>query len=51
MIPTMTYSFAMAAAHDAANRQMRRDGRSRWNEADWDLMCETFKRLWSNPND
>lgn len=36
---------AWAAATDAANRQMRRDGRSAWTEADHTLACETFHRL------
>lgn len=40
-----TYELAMAAAKDAGNRNMRKAGRSRWNEEDWNTMVETFERL------
>ncbi len=43
---TMTYDLAMAAAKDAANRQMRAAGRSKWSIDDYVLMCETFDRLY-----
>jgi hypothetical protein len=42
----MTYDLAMAAAQDAANRQMRKNNRSAWNEEDYNLMCDVFDRLW-----
>ena len=41
-----TYGLAMAAGKDAANRRMRAAGRNKWNEGDWNLMCETFERLY-----
>lgn len=43
---TMTYGLAMAAAKDAANRSMRKAGRTKWNEDDWNAMCAEFERLW-----
>jgi len=42
----LTYNVAMAAARDAANRQMLRAGREAWNEDDQRLAHETFNRLW-----
>lgn len=41
----MTYKLAWAAGLDAANRNMRKQGRSKWNAADYDLAVETFNRL------
>jgi hypothetical protein len=41
-----TYELAMAAAKDEADRAMRREGRVKWNVDDWNLMCETFDRLY-----
>ncbi len=38
-------SLIRASAQDAANAQMRRECRAVWNEADWNLMCETQERL------
>lgn len=46
---TMTYGLAMAAAHDAGNRHMQAAGRSKWAVADWNHACETFSRLWPEP--
>ena len=42
MKPTMTYEIARASAHDAADRQMRGAGRSRWNVDDLDLATSEF---------
>jgi hypothetical protein len=42
----LTYALALAAGKDAANRQMRRDGRRTWNEDDYDLCWRVFDRLW-----
>ena len=47
---TMTYSLAMAAGQDAGNRSMRRAGRSKWDESDWNAAAETFARLWGKGN-
>lgn len=41
----MDYDLAMAVGRDAANRNMRKAGRERWNEDDWNVACETFDRL------
>lgn len=48
----MTEELAHAAANDAANRQMRRAGRTAWSAEDFDLAVNTFEQLygWSNPN-
>ena len=51
MKPTMTFELAHAAASDAGNRSMRKAGRSRWNEDDWNSMVETFDRLWPMPTE
>lgn len=42
----LTRDLAWAAATDAANRQMRKAGRTAWSEADYDLAVTTFNRLW-----
>lgn len=42
MIP---YDIAHAASWDAANRNMRRAGRTTWNEDDSDAFCAEFERL------
>jgi hypothetical protein len=36
---------ARAAAHDAADRQMRKAGRSKWSKSDYNLACAEFSRL------
>lgn len=41
----MTHKIAMAAGQDAANRNMKRNGRTEWNEEDWNVACETFNKL------
>jgi hypothetical protein len=41
----MTIGLARTAAMDAANRQMRRDGRERWNEDDWNLAGAELERI------
>lgn len=45
MARTATYRIAMAAGRDAANRNMRADGRSSWNDTDWDIAAEVTARL------
>lgn len=42
----ITYEYAMASARDAANAQMRKAGRTKWNDDDWNKSCEVFNRLW-----
>lgn len=41
-----TYSLAMAAAKDAANRRMRAAGRTAWSRGDYNHSVETFERLY-----
>lgn len=48
--PTITYSLAMAAGHDAGNRSMRAGGRTKWAVKDWNEACKTFERLWPTPS-
>jgi len=43
----ITWDLARAAAEDAANRQMKKDGRGVWNENDYQLAGEVFNRLMS----
>lgn len=42
---TLTRSACHAAGTDAANRQMRKAGRTKWSENDAALACETTMRL------
>jgi len=42
---TMTRELAFAAGTDAANRQMRKAGRTRWNLDDRNLAGETTVRI------
>lgn len=46
MAITMTYELAMAAGRDAANRRMRSEGRTRWNEDDYNEAVRVFEALW-----
>lgn len=41
----VTYAIAMAAGKDAANRQMKAEGRTAWNAADFDLAAEVTRKL------
>lgn len=45
-LPRMTYKLAMAAGTDAANRNMRSEGRLVWNEDDWNIAALTFNTLY-----
>lgn len=42
---TVTPAIAYAAGHDAANRQMRAAGRTKWSRDDQRVACETSARL------
>lgn len=42
----MTYSLAMAASKDAANRRARKAGRAAWNADDYDHAVDTFNSLY-----
>lgn len=46
MTYTLTFAIAYAAATDAANKQMRKAGRDKWDADDYNLACETINRLW-----
>ena len=39
------YKIAMAAGHDAGNRNAQRNGRAAWGEADWDTAKATFAKV------
>ena len=43
----LTYEMAMSAGKDAANRQMRKAGRKKWNKADYNLAARTANKLLS----
>lgn len=43
--PTMTYDMAMAAAKDEGMRNMRANGRDSWDEDDYNVMVQTFDKL------
>jgi hypothetical protein len=42
----MTYSLAMAAGQDAANRQMRKAGRKKWSRDDYNEAVRKFNALY-----
>jgi hypothetical protein len=42
---TLTRELAFASGQDAGNAQMRKAGRSRWNEADADLAAATTNKF------
>ena len=44
-IIAIDYKLAHAAGTDAANRNMRREGRTVWSEADYDMARVTFEKL------
>lgn len=39
-------ALASSIATDAANRQMRKAGRSKWSKADYNEATRTFARVW-----
>ena len=38
-------SFVRASAQDAGNTHMRKAGRVKWDDDDWNVMCETQEQL------
>ena len=42
---SITHDLAVAAGTDAANRRMRAQGRTVWDEDDFSLAAETYARL------
>ena len=45
MKPILTYDLAWAAARDEGNRNMRKHGRTKWNEDDYNVCCQTFNKI------
>jgi hypothetical protein len=43
----MTYKIAMAAGQDAGNRNMKKAGRTSWNEDDFNVAAEVTQKLLS----
>ena len=43
--PTLTVEIARAAGTDAGNRSMRKAGRQRWNDDDFNVAAETTMRF------
>ena len=46
MKPLLTEAIARSASMDAANRSMRKAGRTAWNEDDRNVACAEYERLW-----
>lgn len=46
MRPTMTREIARASATDEANRNMKKDNRTKWNREDLDIAAQVFDKLW-----
>lgn len=46
--PRMAHELAAAMGHDAANQQMRKAGRSKWNREDYNLAADTTQRWYSH---
>jgi hypothetical protein len=42
----VTRAIALAAGHDAGNRSMKRAGRVKWDETDWNAAADTFAALY-----
>lgn len=45
MLIKIDRQLASAAGQDAANRNMRKEGRHVWNEEDWNIAAKTFHKL------
>ena len=48
---TMTRELARAASWDAANRNMKKHGRKKWNQEDYNTAVTEYDRLWPIEND
>ena len=42
----MDYELARACATDAANRNMRKNGRKAWSDEDYGIAVKTLDELW-----
>jgi len=47
----ITRDIAWAASTDAANMNMRENGRTSWDEDDYNIAREVFDKLWPIKND
>lgn len=45
MLIKIDRQLASAAGQDAANRNMKKEGRRVWNEEDWNIAAKTFNDL------
>lgn len=45
MQPILTYEIARAAGMDAGNASMRKNGRAKWNLADWNAAARVMGSL------
>jgi hypothetical protein len=43
--PEVVYQLAMGAGKDAANRNMKKAGREKWDVSDWNVMCDEVDRI------
>lgn len=48
---TLTRELAQCAGRDAANRNMRKNGRTAWDEDDYNIAWAEFNRLWPEKYD
>ena len=46
MKPKLTRELAWAASQDAANRAMRKGGRTAWSREDYNVAVAEFDQLW-----
>ena len=44
--PILTPEICRAAGNDVANARMRSEGRTSWNEDDYNAACRECNRLW-----
>jgi hypothetical protein len=51
MKPILTRKLAWAAATDAGNAHMRKAGRTKWNQADYNAAVAKFNELWPEERD
>jgi len=47
----MNHEIAMAATLDVGNRSKKAGGRKIWSVDDWNVACDTYNRLMSQPPD
>ena len=48
MKPILTYEMAHAAGQDEGNRSMKKAGRGKWNEEDWNAASAKMNELLDN---